>query len=127
MSSAATTYVILRPLYLQSLVPRPSPLVPLSRVSISREIDQGPKATLGVAIGPQNLGPKISQSLVYNPLGVNKPIPFGARKKPEQMLGGGLASSRWSGIIWLTKLKLVVAPQGYGLSKPQDAENTGAG
>lgn len=31
---------------------------------------------------PQNLGPKLSKSLVNTPLGVNKPVEFGARKQP---------------------------------------------
>jgi hypothetical protein len=41
-----------------------------------------------VPSGPQNLGPKISKSLINNPLRVNKPVAFGARKEP-----GGLPDS----------------------------------
>ena len=35
-----------------------------------------------VPSGPQNLGPKLSKSLINNPLRVNKPVPFGPRKEP---------------------------------------------
>jgi hypothetical protein len=37
-----------------------------------------------VPSGPQNLGPKISKSLINNPLGVNKPVPFGGRTEPSE-------------------------------------------
>lgn len=36
---------------------------------------------------PQNLGPKLSKSLVKNPPGVNKPVPIGGRI--ETATGGG--------------------------------------
>ncbi|MDY0171034.1 MAG: hypothetical protein RBS80_31125, partial [Thermoguttaceae bacterium] len=36
---------------------------------------------------PQNLGPKLSKSLVNDPLWVNRPVPFGGRE--EHGLGRG--------------------------------------
>lgn len=37
-----------------------------------------------VPSGPQNLGPKLSKSLINNPLRVNKPVAFGTRKQPDK-------------------------------------------
>jgi hypothetical protein len=33
---------------------------------------------------PQNLGPKLSKSLINDPLGVNRPVPYGFRKEPAK-------------------------------------------
>lgn len=51
-------------------------------ISVSGGGNQGPKPTFKVATGPSKFAPKISKSLVNNPLGVNKPVAFGARKEP---------------------------------------------
>jgi len=32
---------------------------------------------------PQNLGPKLSKSLINTPPGINRPVPFGLRKEPD--------------------------------------------
>jgi hypothetical protein len=44
-----------------------------------RETVRGAKATLKVATGAQKLRPKLSNSLVNNPRGVNKPVAFARR------------------------------------------------
>lgn len=40
---------------------------------------------------PGNRGAKLSNSLVNNPLGVNKPVPFGPRKEPWLRLFFGIS------------------------------------
>ena len=53
-------------------------------LSVSRETNRGPKGAAKVPTEPQNLAPKLSKSLVNNPLRVNKPVAFGPRREPLQ-------------------------------------------
>lgn len=46
---------------------------------------------------PQNPGPKLSESLINNPPGVNRPIPFGGRKEPAYTFK---ARDAWSSQWW---------------------------
>jgi len=48
----------------------------------SRPRAWGPKATVGVATGPQRDAPKLSDSLLNNPLWVKDPFRTAPRKQP---------------------------------------------
>jgi len=46
----------------------------VGKFSGSKESDWGPKATVGVATGPRRDAPKLSDSLLNDPLWVNDPF-----------------------------------------------------
>lgn len=49
-------------------------------VAVSSEYFRGPKGTFKVPLAARNLGPKLSESLINSPSGVNRAFPFGVRE-----------------------------------------------